>query len=654
MKKTIGLFFLLVLIVTGLLLVGNKKNNVVLVDGENTPFSVRLHYDMGELTIHPWYEEETGIWYVFFPSYIESHVIDCSNLEYGELYINGEKKNRQFEWQDDTLYEFAYHENEMQIIFLEDENLSSLFIETESGSNDLIRAAKENVEEGHIVSLDHQGNLEYNGKIREISGHGNAWEFYDKRAYDIKLNSKASLGGLEGRSQWKLLHLWNDGDKIHSKLAFDIAKILEADYTPESTWVNVYLNGEYHGMYLLTTAVRDQDVFNTEEAIFLEKDLESRYIVEEHFITQEGNGFVIHRPKEPGEDTKEKISGMVQEVEYAVAEGRLDEELMDIDSFVTQFLVDEITLNSDGFETSSYIYKTTDKAAFCAGPAWDYDGAFGEYLHAGVNNVNPAQSVLDGEFTELTWYQKLYDNPEFLEMVINKYKDVMPELRKLYEETIDVYAEYIRGSVRNDDIRWQGYHETLPRTGTYQTWENNIRYLKYFCMTRYNALMERFGIAGEKLVFETTEELHEVRILFGGKEESLYVPDGEALTIARINEICGRDDGIPQIEYSEEVYCEYVPVLENFAIKVELEASVEETEEGKYVTIPKDIFAQSYDFVSVFIVDSEGNMESVQVAEPLKEDIHLEFGEEESGVIAIYVMSDEAGTSVLEEVMIEY
>ena len=132
------------------------------------------------------------------------------------------------------------------------------------------------------------------------------------------------------------------------------------------------------------------------------------------------------------------------------------------------------------------------------------------------------------------------------------------------------------------------------------------------------------------------------------------MPDGEALTIARINEICGRDDGIPQIEYSEEVYCEYVPVLEDFAIKVELEASVEETEEGKYVTIPKDIFAQSYDFVSVFVVDSEGNMESVQVAEPLKEDIHLEFGEEESGVIAIYVMSDEAGTSVLEEVMIEY
>ena len=81
---------------------------------------------------------------------------------------------------------------------------------------------------------------------------------------------------------------------------------------------------------------------------------------------------------------------------------------------------------------------------------------------------------------------------------------------------------------------------------------------------------------------------------------------------------------------------------------------MEETEEGKYVTIPKDIFAQSYDFVSIFVVDSEGNMESVQVAEPLKEDIRLEFGEEESGVIAIYVMSDEAGTSVLEEVMIEY
>jgi len=653
MKKTIGLFIVLATILLGLCFIENKKNEVVLVDGERTPFSIRLHYDMGELMVHPWYDETAGIWYVFLPGYVDLEEADCSQLKQGDFYVDGEKQNRRFTWQDNMQYEISYCGQTMQVVFLKEENLSNLFIETQSGTNDVIRAAKENVEKGHIVSLDHRGNVQYDGKMKEISGHGNAWQFYDKRAYDIKLNGKATLAGIDGGNQWKLLHLWNDGDKIHSKLAFDIAQILGADYTPDATWVNVYLNGEYHGMYLLTTAVRDKDVFNTKDVLFLEKDLEDRYTLEEHVVSEEGNGFVIHRPKEVTEEEKEKIGQLVQEVENSIADGNLQQELIDVDSFATQFLVDEITLNSDGFETSTYLYRTAEGKPFCAGPAWDYDGAFGEYLHTSENHVNPGQSVLDGEPTELTWYQKLYDNPEFLDTVIGKYEAAMPQLRKLYEENIDLYARYIATSVRNDDIRWGGYNETLPRTGNYQTWENDVRYLKYFCTARYNALMERWRIEGDKIAFETTGEDHKVKVLYGGKETVIEVRDGETLKPQQLDEICTREGCVTKIAYSEEPYSEYMPVLEDFAIKVEARPTVDETEEYKYVHIPKDIFAENYDYVSVFMIDSGGNMENLQVAEPLS-DIYLELDKEQTGTIAIYVFGDATGTTVLEEVVIEY
>lgn len=653
MKKTIGLFIILVSIVLCLMLLENRKNEVTLVDGERTPFSLMLYYDMGELMVHPWYDETVGIWYVFLPGYVDTDKINCSQLQQGDFYVDGEKQSDRFSWQEDKQYEFTYCEQSMQVVFLRDENLANLFIETESGTNEFIRAAKENVEEGHIVSLDYQGNIQYDGKMKEISGHGNAWEFYDKRAYDIKLNGKATLAGIDGGNQWKLLHLWNDGDKIHSKLAFDIAQILGANYTPDATWVNVYLNGEYHGMYLLTTAVRDKDVFNTKDVLFLEKDLEDRYTLEEHVVSEEGNGFVIHRPKEVTEGEKEKIGQIVQEVEDSIADGNLQQELIDVDSFATQFLVDEITLNSDGFETSSYLYQTADGTPFCAGPAWDYDGAFGEYLHTGENHVNPGQSVLDGEPTELTWYQKLYDSPEFLKSVIEKYEAAMPQLRELYEENIDLYAQYVATAVRNDDIRWNGYNETLPRTGNYQIWENDVRYLKYFCITRYNALMERWGIDGEEIVFETNGENHEVKILYGGKETVIEVRDGETLKPQQLDEICTRDNYVTTIAYSGEPYSEYMPVLEDFEIKVEAKPIVDESEEYKYVHIPKDIFAENYDYVSVFIIDSDGNMENLQVTEPLR-DIHLEFDKEKTGTIAIYVFEDETGATVLEEIVIEY
>ncbi len=654
MKKTIGLFVLLVSIAVGLIFMDNKKNDVVMTDGEKTPFSLVLHYDMGEIEVQPWYDEVSGIWYVFLPSYIDTHVIDLSTMEQDSFLIDGEKTGRRFEFLDNTLYEIAYRGETMQVMFFRDENLSVLFIETESGSNDLIRASKENVEAGHIVSIDHRGNLQHDGKIKGISGHGNAWEFYDKRAYDIELNGKASLAGIDGGNQWKLLHLWNDGDKIHSKLAFDIAEILGAEYTPDSTWVNVYLNGEYHGMYLLTTAARNQAVFKTEDAVFLEKDLEDRYLLENHVVSDAGNGFVIHRPKEVGEEKKEEIQSMLQEVEDAIGEGNPNADLIDVESFATQFLVDEITLNSDGFETSAYLYKTSEAAPLSAGPAWDYDGAFGEYLHMGENNVNPAGFVLDGEPTELTWYHRLYENPKFRDRVVEKYEEAMPQLQKLYEETIDLYAEYISVSVKNDDIRWNGYSERLPRTGTYQTWENNVRYLKYFCITRYNALMERWNIEGEKLVFDTNGKVHEVKMIYGGRETILKVQDGETLDIAEIEETCQIPRGEVKIAYSEEKYSRYIPILDDFTIKIEAVAGIGETEECKYVDIPKDIFAENYDYISVFVIDSEGAMEGLQVAEPLPENIHLEFGKEETGTIAMYVFGDENCTTVLEELIIEY
>ena len=652
MKKTLGLIFLLVLVVFGIVFLDNDKSKVLLVDGEKTPLAVELSYDMGKLRLHPWYDGETGIWYVFFPSFIEEGVIDCSKLQQDRLLVDGEPIKREFTWQDNVCYEVVYGENIMQMVFLEDNNLPSLFVATDSKANDIIREVKENEEKGHIVSLDNYGKVQYSGAMT-ISGHGNAWQFYDKRAYDIQLNNKGALAGMDANSDWKLLHLSNDGDKIHSKLAYDIAEILGAEYVPQTTWANVYLNGEYYGMYLLATAVRDQDVFKTEDAILLEKDLSDRYSIEEHVISDDGNGFTIHRPKYPNENRKEEIGAFVQRVEDSIGAGELDESLIDVDSFVTQFLIEEIVLNSDGFETSCYLYQVAEGKPIKAGPPWDYDACFGEALHMDKNLTNPAESVLNGEATELTWYQDLYDNPLFLNKVIDKYKSVMPQLKQLYEETIDAYAEYIEGSVRNDYFRWKGNFKTYPKTGNYQTWENNLRYLKYFCFNRYNALMERWEIADEKMIWSGNGQEHIVKLRYSGLEEEVVVNDGDTLMVSEISEYSHQEGCLTKIEYSEEEFSDFLPVLEDLSIKLELQPKVEKTDRYKKVSIPKDMFAEEKVYVSIFNIDSAGNTNDILSVEPMR-DIYLEYGIEDTGTIAIYVFSDEAATMVVEEIMISY
>lgn len=651
MKKTLGLLLLLVLTVVGVFLLENQTNQVFLTDGQNQTLAIDIQYDMGKVTIEPWLEEESGIWYVFFPSFVKKHSIQCTDLQYGDLYINGEKITGDFEWQDGVIYEVVYGEEIRQMVFLEDNNVSTLFITTESGSNDFIRAAKENEEKGQILSLDYQGNVQYGGSVI-ISGHGNAWEFYDKRAYDLKLEHKGSLAGMEADNQWKLLHLSNDGDKIHSKLAYDIAEILEAEYVPQCTWANVYFNGEYNGMYLLATAVRNRDVFKTKEAVLLEKDLPDRYALEEHVVTEEENGFTIHRPKYPDEKQVEEIGELVQTIEDAVTAGELKEDLIDLDSFAKQFLIEEIAYNADAFETSSYFYRLAEGTPLKAGPPWDYDAAFGEAINMGIELADPTSSIMDEE-TKLSWYRYLLEQPLFLEMVTEKYRSVIPQLKELYTSTIDLYADYIEASVRNDNIRWKGYFPTIPKTGTYQTWENNVRYLKYFCYTRFNSLADRWGPEGEKLVWTGTGEEHTVRLLYGGKEESLKVMDGETLDLSAVSEYYREKDCIAKIEYSEEEFGSWLPVLEDFAITLKLEPKVGENENCKFINIPKDMFAENTVYVSVIDIDSQGNTNTLLGAEPMR-DLYLKFEKDKTGTIAIYVFADETAEVIVDEIMISY
>ena len=130
--------------------------------------------------------------------------------------------------------------------------------------------------------------------------------------------------------------------------------------------------------------------------------------------------------------------------------------------------------------------------------------------------------------------------------------------------------------------------------------------------------------------------------------------DGTTFELKTSKNINLEDGWQATVEYSEEDYSKYLPVLEDYAIKLERVPGAGETESSKYVEFPLDMFTERYDYVSVFTVDAEGNMESILDTEPFTEDIYLEFSKEETGIAAMYVFSDETASVVLEEVVIDY
>lgn len=60
---------------------------------------------------------------------------------------------------------------------------------------------------------------------------------------------------MELGKKWNLLALFYEWDRMHTKIALDMAREMGITCTPESTWVDLYCNGQYVGLYLLTETV---------------------------------------------------------------------------------------------------------------------------------------------------------------------------------------------------------------------------------------------------------------------------------------------------------------------------------------------------------------------------------------------------------------
>ncbi len=90
-------------------------------------------------------------------------------------------------------------------------------------------------------------------KCRGNSTFG-AGAYTNKWSYKIKLDNKANMLGMGESRHWYLLANWFDVSAMRNKLAYDLSGSLGMTYT-QSTWVIVYYNGEYRGLYQLCETV---------------------------------------------------------------------------------------------------------------------------------------------------------------------------------------------------------------------------------------------------------------------------------------------------------------------------------------------------------------------------------------------------------------
>lgn len=537
-----------IIVLTGILLLfiwlQNSQFGVISVGNLEMP-SVNVDSQSGKEEIHPWYNESDDYFYYFLPAF-------AKESEY-----------------------YAEQMSEFDVKFLKSENIPAVFITTESGSMEYLVADKENEEPGEIRIINAGGEHEYSGALEKITGRGNtSWEKYNKKPYTISLKESAPLLQMGNGKRWYLLPVWREGNRMNTKVVFDIAEALGLEYTPQCTWIDLYFNGEYAGNYLLCEAVSvgkgRVDIFDLEKenqtvngnlqesdtfdeggrkgyeiqngpdvtgGYLIEKDLAAYYAEEKcGFITGSGKQFTIGAPKHASRQQVSYIADYVQMIENLILSHNTEyASYIDLDSFAARFLVDEISLNCDANITSMFFYKDRNDDLLYAGPIWDYDSAMGD-LNSGwmaggaVNYQNTTLRDFRNSEDTLGWYDSMYEDEIFYEKICRTYEQALPEITTILETQIDQYADLIRASAQMDLIRWQNEDKRDDYPGHYQNFDNNVRYLKYFLANRLNYLNERWGIAYTQFEAPGNGETHQVTFRNGEDiVEVRQVQDGEVI-----------------------------------------------------------------------------------------------------------------------------
>lgn len=398
--------------------------------------------------------------------------------------------------------EAVRHEGE-DVEIMQSQNLASIEIETRSGSLDYISADKENGEPGRMTVMLADGSEAYEGVIEEIRTRGNSTWSLPKKAFQVRLLKKADLFGMGAAKTWILLANGFDETGIRNTIAFEMADSAGLAYTPESEPVDLYCNGEYQGSYLLCEKVQaGAERADIKEGFLIERELQDRYEVAVYlegrsgFMTDRGDCFLIESPKEPRAWQTEWIRELVQAAEDAVhaVDGihpktqKKWSDYLDLDSFVRKYLLEEVTKNYDGGVTSAFYYVPEGEEKLYAGPVWDYDLIFGNVMLDEMNSDPRGVTKLSNHTLGSGFYSALMEQEEFRNAVFQCFKEVyLPLLKKLLEEDIDRYAGRTEESIRMDHVRWKDMDN---RYQYYESYEDNLRYLKYYVEKRTDFLKE--------------------------------------------------------------------------------------------------------------------------------------------------------------------
>lgn len=316
----------------------------------------------------------------------------------------------------------------------------------------------------------------FSERIIEIRGRGNfSWQL-DKKSYHIRLDSKDNLLGIgdaEGK-HWNLIANHCDQSLLRNHTALRFAAMMSGvGYSPACTSVEVYINGIYNGVYLLTESIRVGDG-RVDIADDPEAGTDIGYLVQLSNYSEEYPFYMGGKTYEIKSDLSDDPGLCWEQQMYiqdymslcyeAVLAGNREEieRLMDLDSIVDSYIVEETVKNLDVGWDSFFFYKDAG-GKLVMGPIWDFDLSLGN-ANEGCDSYKDLHAAQNSMGQSNPWFYNLMAYKWFRQLVAERFaseevQSIINSLPELIRTEADAYAN----SFNRNFEEWQIFGQQINR-----------------------------------------------------------------------------------------------------------------------------------------------------------------------------------------------
>lgn len=380
-----------------------------------------------------------------------------------------------------------------------------------------------------IVDPNNAANNLTNVTLEAIKGRGNFTWSLAKKPYQIKFDASTPVLGLPTAKTWILLANHADASLLRNKTAYDLAIEFGMAASPDSRFVDLTINGEYQGNYLLSEKVEvKKNRLELSDPGGLMLELDNGYGVAEDFHFTTSRSKTIFVLKDAVADVSDPLDAPLAQ-SYTDTQAYLEEfesrlyaadpdwaaisSMIDVESFIKYHFVFELSANPEIPMSSVYFWRNGPNDVLHAGPVWDFDSAFASYAMESLGGDPRQDYVKNAQFLRNQgngWFSEMFRNEEFAALVAKFYDEELQGKVDAVVAKLDANAAAISASAEANFQRW---NNVLGRPSVFSanrtlavSWQGEVAYLRGWLTKRVGHLAAVYGKDMPLLTYATNVE----------------------------------------------------------------------------------------------------------------------------------------------------